>query len=905
MALNQEITANWADVSRMLDEVLLLGGSDRAEYLVHLNARSPTLAVILARLLEIEKGLPVGFLEQGPAVDMQMAPLAELSEGSEVGGYRLLRPLGRGGMGSVWIAERSDGALKRKVALKLPRLPWVEGLTTQLVSERDILCALEHPNIARLYDAGLDASGQPFIAMEYIEGESIDVFCDKQTLTIHARVELFLQVLKAVQFAHSRLVIHRDLKPANILVNSRGEAHLLDFGIAQLQSQNTVAQSSLPFDSASQIHALTLRYASPEQIRKERLTVAADIYSLGVTLFELLLGETPYDTSITDKEKLREAVLAGRRKLPAHTSVTAVRLESRKITRRKLQKLMASDLGAIIEKATKSDPVERYPSVEAFAVDLQRWLTIKPVLAVRSSPWRSISKFIQRNPWPTAIATCSVSVISALAIVATLNAERARAESIRANTTKDFLLSIFDAANPALHGGREISARELLAFGEAGLKKNLGGEPDIRVNALNSLIEMTMKIGDVVSARRLSRERSEAYAIDGKYQLEIDSLLTEAQLALLENDFVSISYFLDRIEYLSRDLRLSSSKSVELASYRGWLNIDSGALESAYSEFLKIRDYSEKNYSSKYSVTASRGMAAVKFLEGDSEAGFHIINSKITDLSALEVKGENLKNYKLQLIYDLYRFGEYNKGWELLEKEVNRARSENEITDELSAIWVKWCIKKERYDDLVLWISQRDSIESDFDGDWSLTRARVLTYLGEHESARLILDELSIDAERDKALYLDFLITKFELIYPDREFKEVRLPEADPTWLKIRERDRFYREYYSGVVYASRGEFSQAASAFERAKKDGSAQLGPSHPTVANFALAGLVARVADEFMLPNDLEIDAVLSTLGRAYGVESEKYAKTVRWVRDTGTLLASNARGSDLWKLYDPRL
>ncbi|MFZ9994351.1 MAG: hypothetical protein ACO3OV_06580 [Steroidobacteraceae bacterium] len=143
------------------------------------------------------------------------------------------------------------------------------------------------------------------------------------------------------------------------------------------------------------------------------------------------------------------------------------------------------------------------------------------------------------------------------------------------------------------------------------------------------------------------------------------------------------------------------------------------------------------------------------------------------------------------------------------------------------------------------------------------------------------------------------------MIYPDREFKEVRLPEADPTWLKIRERDRFYREYYSGVVYASRGEFSQAASAFERAKKDGSAQLGPSHPTVANFALAGLVARVADEFMLPNDLEIDAVLSTLGRAYGVESEKYAKTVRWVRDTGTLLAGNARGSDLWKLYDPRL
>jgi len=661
VASNQEITANWADVSRMLDEVLLLGGSDRAEYLVHLNARSPTLAVILARLLEIEKGLPVGFLEQGPAVDMQMAPLAELSEGSEVGGYRLLRPLGRGGMGSVWIAERSDGALKRKVALKLPRLPWVEGLTTQLVSERDILCALEHPNIARLYDAGLDASGQPFIAMEYIEGESIDVFCDKQTLTIHARVELFLQVLKAVQFAHSRLVIHRDLKPANILVNSRGEAHLLDFGIAQLQSQNTVAQSSLPFDSASQIHALTLRYASPEQIRKERLTVAADIYSLGVTLFELLLGETPYDTSITDKEKLREAVLAGRRKLPAHTSVTAVRLESRKITRRKLQKLMASDLGAIIEKATKSDPVERYPSVEAFAVDLQRWLTIKPVLAVRSSPWRSISKFIQRNPWPTAIATCSVSVISALAIVATLNAERARAESIRANTTKDFLLSIFDAANPALHGGREISARELLAFGELELSESTRYDERLKKEVYLSLASLWVSSG--------SRERAKNVLLKSlkgkKYRdSHVVTLLDLTYLFLEEGDIASAESYIKELES-SGDSEFSGDIRFEYLWYVDWIRLMKGDSAEAHRGFDRLLQNKDVATSNERKVRTLYGRSVAARFLGE------IALSTEDALAAIKILQENrlykikyLNNY-IEILNILYLNGESRKVWEI------------------------------------------------------------------------------------------------------------------------------------------------------------------------------------------------------------------------------------------------
>lgn len=661
MALNRDITANWADLSRMLDEVLLLSDAARADYLVQLNARSPTLAVILARLLEIEKGMPAGFLEQGPAVDMQMAPLAELSEGGEVGGYRLLRPLGRGGMGSVWIAERSDGALKRKVALKLPRLSWIEGLTTQLVRERDILCALEHPHIARLYDAGLDASGQPFIAMEYIEGESIDVFCDNQTLTIQARVELFLQVLKAVQFAHSRLIIHRDLKPANILVNSRGEARLLDFGIAQLQSQNVAAQASLPFDSVSQVHALTLRYASPEQIRKERLTVAADIYSLGVTLFELLLGETPYDISITDKAKLREEVLAGRIKLPAHTSMTEATLAARKITRKKLRKLMASDLGAIIEKALQSDPSKRYVSVEAFAVDLQRWLAIKPVLAVPSSPWRSISKFVQRNPWPTAIATCSVSVISVLAVVATLNADRARAESVRANTTKDFLLSIFDAANPALHGGREISARELLAFGELELSESTQYDEKLKKEVYVSLASLWVSSGYRDRAKNVLLKSLEGEKYRDSY---VVTLLDLTYLHLEEGD-------IDRAERYIKDLKNLSNRGFsgdvrfEYLWYADWIRLMKGDSEGAYRGFDRLfrsEDVADSNerkvrtlygrsvaarFLGKMALSTEDALAAIKILQENSLYKIQNLNSYIEILNILHLNGESRRVWEI------------------------------------------------------------------------------------------------------------------------------------------------------------------------------------------------------------------------------------------------------------------
>ncbi len=262
--------------------------------------------------------------------------------GMLVGPYRLLREIGTGGMGAVWLAERADGMLKRRVALKLPRLAWdIPGLAGRMERERDILAELEHQNIARLYDAGVDAQGRPYLAMEYVEGRPLDVYCREHGLGVQERLGLFLQVARAVAHAHARLVVHRDLKPTNILVTSDGSVRLLDFGIAKLL-EGEVGRESANESLLTQLggRALTPDYASPEQIRGQAITVAVDIYSLGVVLYELLTGERPY--KVASAAMLEDAVV--RLEAPLASSVAHDKARARELR---------GDLDTIVAKALK------------------------------------------------------------------------------------------------------------------------------------------------------------------------------------------------------------------------------------------------------------------------------------------------------------------------------------------------------------------------------------------------------------------------------------------------------------------------------------------------------------------------------------------------------------------------
>src|SRR5436190_14336771 len=285
--------AVWPTLSALLDDYLDQPDASRAAWL---DGLGPEYADILPTLRElVSRGAARGdaFLDTLPAVTERegVSGYAPLAPGSVVGPYRLIRELGRGGMSHVWLAERVDGLIKRKVALKLPIvLLHNDTLAERFARERDILAGLTHPQIARLYDAGITTSGKSYLALEYVEGEPITTHCESHGVNLQARLELFLEVLRAVEYAHSHGIVHRDLKPSNILVNGEGEIRLLDFGIAKLLVEGEAAATELTRAGGC---ALTPEYASPEQLAGRPVTKASDVFSLGLVLFELLTGEKP------------------------------------------------------------------------------------------------------------------------------------------------------------------------------------------------------------------------------------------------------------------------------------------------------------------------------------------------------------------------------------------------------------------------------------------------------------------------------------------------------------------------------------------------------------------------------------------------------------------------------------
>ncbi|PTT92017.1 hypothetical protein DBR42_02830, partial [Pelomonas sp. HMWF004] len=380
-----------AALSRLIDELLALPAADRADWLAALAPTDQHLALALQSMLAEHEG------SRAPALGTELPALGDILDastpkpGDRVGPYRLLRQIGQGGMGSVWLAERADGALTREVALKLPRLAWDAGLAARMARERDIGALLEHPNITRLYDAGVDAQGRPFLALEYIAGQPIDAWCAAQSLDVPARLRLFMQVVHGIAYAHGRLVIHRDLKPANVLVSADGQAHVLDFGIARrLHDSEPAGPAQTLQGQHTQTHeqhrALTPRYASPEQISGETLTVQSDVYSLGVLLYELLTGTSPITAKRASPGALEDAILRGQ--APLASSRAPVRATAR---------ALRGDLDAILAQAMQREPARRYPTADALAQDIERHLQGLPVQA-RPDSWRyRLGKLLRRH----------------------------------------------------------------------------------------------------------------------------------------------------------------------------------------------------------------------------------------------------------------------------------------------------------------------------------------------------------------------------------------------------------------------------------------------------------------------------------------------------------------------------
>jgi serine/threonine-protein kinase len=426
-----QLADQWPRLNELLDEALALPPAQRSAWLQALPAEHAPLKDTLARLLDVRAGIETGdFLHTLPKVggspapgDGTVADAGAPQPGDEVGPYRLIRELGEGGMGSVWLAERADGQLKRQVALKLPRLTWARGLAERMTRERDILATLEHPHIARLYDAGVDKLGRPWLALEYVQGRPIDAYAKDKALTVRQRVELLLQVCEAVAYAHSRLVIHRDLKPSNILVTDDGQVRLLDFGIAKLLEGDRAVATALTELAG---RALTPDYASPEQIQGAPIGTASDVYSLGVVAYELLTGVRPYRLKRGSTAELEEAIATVDPPLAGD-------IVADKSTRR----LLRGDLSAILNKALKKNASERYATMTALGEDLQRWLRGAPVRAQPDRAAYRLRKFVRRHAIPVGAGATVAATVAVAAAVSIGQAIDARAQARLAEAAVD------------------------------------------------------------------------------------------------------------------------------------------------------------------------------------------------------------------------------------------------------------------------------------------------------------------------------------------------------------------------------------------------------------------------------------------------------------------------------------
>ena len=456
----------WEQISPLLDHALSLTEDERDAWLAQLQNEKPEIAEVVRELLEDHRQLNrEGFLE-GDAASLLNA---RLGAGQEVGTYRLISEIGQGGMGSVWLAERSDGRFDRKVAIKFLRVGFASTARIErFLREGKLLGRLSDPHIAQLLDAGVTPQGEPYLVLEYVEGLPIDAYCDGQKLPVESRVRLFVDVLAAVAQAHASLIVHRDLKPSNVLVRNDGQVKLLDFGIAKLtdEERDPGATATLTRDGNA---PLTLQFAAPEQISSGAITTATDVYALGVLLYLLLSGCHPVGRGAQSTATLVKAVVEEEpAKLPeaARTSRDEKIAAERSVTRDALTRLLRGDLETITAKAIKKVPGERYGSVTQFAEDLGRYLRHEPVMARPDTLRYRAVKFVRRNRALVTLAGLAAAAVMASLVGIWLQARTAKrqrdfalnelARANQINNLNSFLLT--DAAP----NGKPVLANDLL-----------------------------------------------------------------------------------------------------------------------------------------------------------------------------------------------------------------------------------------------------------------------------------------------------------------------------------------------------------------------------------------------------------------------------------------------------------
>lgn len=573
---------HWQTIKSIVSSALTLSGPERDRYITRACRADENLRAEIEQLLiSIEKSEQEKFLSQ---VNIDAKSLvSELTEkwqikasrkdliGKKIGPYKLIRQLGEGGMGSVFEAERCDGEFNQTVAIKLIR----KGVDTvdnikRFHMEEEILARLHHPNIAQLYDGGLTEDGNPYLVMEFVNGVPVDDYCFEHYLTVSERIKLFRDVCSAVQYAHGNLIIHRDIKTKNIFVTHEGVVKILDFGVAKLLDPGVTDVTLLKTLPGQKFW--TPYYASPEQVTGEIVTVATDVYALGILLYKLLTDTYPFDLDGKSTAEI-ERMIVESLPVPPSQAVKSANTECaarRQLSPSELRKTLTGDLDALVLKAIRKDAKYRYRSVEQLLDDIGRYQNGMPLTARKGTIRYRFSKFANRNK--AALSTIAI-VLVAVAImgiyhVFKLTEQRnlAQLESAKALAAQDYLVELFEAADPSENRGEQITVQEIVDRGIAQLEENLSGEPEVHLEMLKVLGRVKQALGDFDHSAELLEE-----ALNSTRELRGDEHADVAATAAMLGEVLRWDGEYDRAESLLREA---------LAIQRGLVREDDAGIAS-------------------------------------------------------------------------------------------------------------------------------------------------------------------------------------------------------------------------------------------------------------------------------------------------------------------------------------
>jgi serine/threonine-protein kinase len=857
----------WDRLQELFHNAVDLGVDERERFLERECAGDPEMHRRIVAMLMAEGTAPDGTLAGaiGAAAD-QLA--GGLSRGDQVGPYRVVREVGRGGMGAVYLAERTEGDFEQKVALKIMGgVIASHSAVDRFLVERRILAQLSHAHIARLLDGGTTSRGAPWFAMEFVDGDRIDAWCDGRRLTVRRRLELFLSVCDAVHYAHGRLVVHRDLKPSNILVTGDGSPKLLDFGLAKLLEPDGRGEVKTLRGEL----AMTPEYASPEQVRGEPVTTATDVYQLGLLLHELLTGRRAHRLSSHEPLEIERVVCQTAAATPSSVThgepdpgespaKTALELASaRGLTPDALRRRLRGDLDNIVLMAVRREPERRYASVERLADDVRRHLDGRPVIAHRDSLFYRARKFAVRRAGLLAAATIiTLSLVGGL-IGTMVQARRARQEAARSAEVTEFLATLLTDADPDRSQGREITVRDVLDRAARSIEVELQAQPLI-------LATMQALIGRIYGQLGLY----------GEAEAHLEGAL-ERRRRLLGDSHVLVADTLDLLARARLDRgRTAEAEPIALEA----LTMRRGLLGAGHLDVAKSL------------IT----LAKVKFAQGGADGGRELLDQGLAllDQDSMEHRAELADALHTGALIEL-EAGEAQRAEELARREIEirragdgaRTRALALALDTLaSALSIRG--RPEQLQEAEAAYLEAIEIERALLGDGhrvvadlvtnlANTRARRGDFTGGEEAYLHAYDAMMKALGPDHP-EMGYLLNNFAVFY----YRQSRLAEAIDTYtraleLRVRVLDADHpligtTRAYLGLALHKAGD-PRAEAAYRTALEELLRSRGPDNPHVGNLH-ADLGLLLAEEGRYREaDPELRAALETLRPIFGEKDQR--------------------------------